>query len=169
MSGIDFKKLKALCDAATPGPWVSLESLSGPLWIVEDDDIVLAREIQQRNAEFIAAARTEMPKLIERIESQSKLLVTQGQEISCFGKENQSLKAEVERLTTYQEVTQEIADAHHDTLGKCITLKEENQSLCKLLRECTLFLGINESELEDVKSGLVALEKRITAILKEDK
>ncbi len=80
----NLEELKAICDAATPGPWYAI-TINGTVWVAYDDVIESKKEGQQiqptlcdmnsmipvkqqeANARFASAARTEMPKLIERV------------------------------------------------------------------------------------------------------
>lgn len=79
---VDIDKLRALCDAATPGPW---EWNDGFLWNVEHDTGVLSHShipednacqecsagtrwpISDENKAFIAAARAAVPELLDEI------------------------------------------------------------------------------------------------------
>ncbi len=75
---LDLKKLKELCEKATPGPWeiryrdiddnheqakVWAENFG---WLITRGD--LPRSYHDPSMEFIAAARTALPQLIERVE-----------------------------------------------------------------------------------------------------
>ena len=65
--------LKALADAATPGPWEEVAE-SGEWWITGPDiynDAVMttnASEISQADADFICAARAAVPALLAEVE-----------------------------------------------------------------------------------------------------
>lgn len=65
--------LKALADAATPGPWEEVAE-SGEWWITGPDiynDAVMttnASEISQADADFICAAREAVPALLAEVE-----------------------------------------------------------------------------------------------------
>jgi len=66
---MNLDELKAICDAATPGPWKK----SGKYFVrtvrpLFDDTHKLAETIEEQDTDFIATARTEMPKLIDRIQ-----------------------------------------------------------------------------------------------------
>lgn len=70
MTDLDLPALKELCEAATEGPWhANLKK-----WGDEDCDweILVANgwnpAMNKENATFIAAARTALPQLIEKIE-----------------------------------------------------------------------------------------------------
>ena len=68
---IDLEAIKARAEAATPGPWVG-EKAYGIEWVVSDlTDRVLAscRDGWGTNAEFIAAAREDIPLLVEALEA----------------------------------------------------------------------------------------------------
>lgn len=71
MSGLDLDALAALCNGATPGPWVIRDGA-----IVDADKRVVARgpalgthsaRGAREDAEFIAAARAAVPALITRL------------------------------------------------------------------------------------------------------
>ena len=76
MTKEEIEKAKALCEAATPGPWTirQVESIRndpdwGDEWIVDmgrDRDSSLLKDID--TAEFIAASRELVPKLIAEVE-----------------------------------------------------------------------------------------------------
>lgn len=72
-------ELKALCEKAQDGPWeAGLERLGDPdkrkIWqcslqVASTSSIWTAREAQEANAAFIAAARTALPELLEAYEA----------------------------------------------------------------------------------------------------
>ena len=75
-------ELRALADAATPGPWVCDNAWDHvPLVRSHGGDICL---MIARSGKFIAASRTAIPELLDAIEARDK--------------ENAELRAEVERL-----------------------------------------------------------------------
>lgn len=80
---MNLNKIKARCEAATPGPWTACGEDRGGCkcgfvwepagdWTVascgSDDDFEIPDEVVKANAQFIAHARTDIPALIERIE-----------------------------------------------------------------------------------------------------
>lgn len=74
---VDVARLRALCDAAAPGPWAWSETF---LWNVELDRSVLAHgevvawDVSNADREFIAAARTALPALLDRLSDVEALL-----------------------------------------------------------------------------------------------
>lgn len=71
---LDIEQIKARAEAATPGPWSHFQTLSGEAYVGEanDDDAPLASmhqgiDEQDRNAAFIAHARTDIPLLLEEV------------------------------------------------------------------------------------------------------
>lgn len=72
---LDIEQIKARVDRATPGPWSHFQTMSGQYYIGEanDDDAPIASmhqgfDEQDRNAAFIAHARTDIPNLIAEVE-----------------------------------------------------------------------------------------------------
>ena len=66
-------RIRAQADAATDGPWELLgdgEYVSGPGILVAPDD----GGVTSADAEFIAAARTDVPWLLDQVESRDKAL-----------------------------------------------------------------------------------------------
>jgi hypothetical protein len=85
---MDIKTLRELCEKATPGPWKACgaeKCTCGLVWSKEIDDVVaccstcenagISVEGQQirANMEFIAAARTALPELLEEVERLRKV------------------------------------------------------------------------------------------------
>ena len=61
---IDIDRLRALANAATPGPW---EDSNGDLW--SDTFGFLSRdELENADAKFIAAMRNALPALLDTVE-----------------------------------------------------------------------------------------------------
>lgn len=81
MNAEELNTLKELCQDATPGPWVKNSAQGGAQVWAKDLDRLGSMRIAQlehadfdyRNAEFIAAARTAVPKLIEQVEFLTQL------------------------------------------------------------------------------------------------
>lgn len=75
-----ISKLRALCEAATPGPWTTLED-EYEEGVVRDSaghDIIAETMLSggsHDDARFIAAARTALPLLLEVAEAASELCV----------------------------------------------------------------------------------------------
>ena len=82
MSDLDLKKLHDLCEAATPGPWSwDGVELDGGEWAC--DPVLSATcspcgwsgcsgaraEVLHQDVEFIAAARTALPQLLDEVET----------------------------------------------------------------------------------------------------
>ena len=68
-----LNRIRAQADAATEGPWELLgdgEYVSGPGILVAPDD----GGVTSADAEFIAAARTDVPWLLDQVESRDKAL-----------------------------------------------------------------------------------------------
>jgi len=67
---MDIKRLRALCEAATPGPW---DATSFPSRIVTQDGTMIVDFIPMTDdAKFIAIARTALPKALDEIEQLQK-------------------------------------------------------------------------------------------------
>jgi len=78
ISDSEMKRLQKLCKGATPGPWAAsvggpwAASAGGPspAWVVTADTgrgEVTVAETDRRDAEFIAAARTALPVLLDEV------------------------------------------------------------------------------------------------------
>lgn len=78
---LDLESLKALCDAATPGPWTvyggthKTHCVTGALATCPGWDIHTGEPVPDKaNAEFIAAARNAVPTLVAEVETLRRLL-----------------------------------------------------------------------------------------------
>ena len=80
---MDLERLKRLCDASTPGPWIANEMSSGVstkrgaiVGYPSDSSMVaslydgeyIENENREHDAAFIAEARTALPELIAEVE-----------------------------------------------------------------------------------------------------
>lgn len=75
---MDLDAIRARCDAATPGPWMVFEGAYpyGEGYVIESPADLVAGNfdheeggiIRKEDAEFIAAARTDVPELLAEIE-----------------------------------------------------------------------------------------------------
>jgi len=84
MTPADLAKLKALCDAASPSPWIIIpREKAQSQWIVGDAEggsiadcepvgPWISRQEADANAAFIAAARTAVPQLFAEVERLAK-------------------------------------------------------------------------------------------------
>ena len=79
MSDERLREMQERCDKATPGPW-SVDEESGDVWvpsiwrsvaIIEDLDLPLVNPAADRA--FIAAARADMPDLLDEVERLRRL------------------------------------------------------------------------------------------------
>lgn len=103
---IDLDAIRARAEAATAGPWeattseVTMNDSSG--WRIGDRSkpMVLFARMRSSDAEFIAAARSDIPTLLAEVERQRIL-------IAALDHAGSVLCAEVERLTPemYDEIT----------------------------------------------------------------
>ena len=67
MTKDEIERAKALCEAATDGPWV--ENKYREVWTSEcPKDLVADAFLKQPDAKFIAASRELVPKLIAEVE-----------------------------------------------------------------------------------------------------
>jgi hypothetical protein len=103
---IDIAKARALCAAATPGPWTFTTCYGvatvqhGP----DRDAIAHAVDYLQvgdeyDNASFIASARTLLPEALDALEQERAVCVAITTALKQAIVERDPLKAEVERLT----------------------------------------------------------------------
>lgn len=111
MTHDELKKLKELCENATPGPWKGDEfemlAPKAPTLIPGNVKIVWAEDhpMNEWDADFIAAAREALPKLIEEVErlkEENKDLEESYHEASDvfkrnMGEQNLKKRAEVEK------------------------------------------------------------------------
>lgn len=71
MTGVDVAAIRARADAATEGPWVLFrpDSAYTEVWVPRDNATLNLRngQIEKRDAEFIAHARTDVPALLDRL------------------------------------------------------------------------------------------------------
>lgn len=65
----ELEAIKERVEAATEGPWEALKACFGSVGHeVHGDEYVIAGTFYEQNAEFIAAARQDVPKLLADIE-----------------------------------------------------------------------------------------------------
>ena len=93
-----IKELRALCDAATPGPWMK----ERPNGVGSADDMICFIDISSFNrdqdAAFIAAARPALPEALAEIEKLRLDLTDAVAEIGRQGRELGKIQAENDRL-----------------------------------------------------------------------
>jgi chlorite dismutase len=99
---IDLEAIKARAAAATEGPWLANATDDETACVVDSEFISIAdceddTEDGYRNAEFIAAARTDVPVLVE--------LVREGRD------RLEEAEREVERLRAIVEAVEKLRDA----------------------------------------------------------
>ena len=91
MTPAQLEEIRARCDAATPGPWISceVESVSGRRLYVRAGSLLIGetwyaddRE-QVRNNEFVANARADVPALLAEVERLRSALALIDE--SCLG------------------------------------------------------------------------------------
>lgn len=76
MTEEELSRIEALANAATPGPWEVSDSepLNGCIWSVGPicgyDGDALGLRVGDPNADFVAAAREDVPKLIAEVRRQ---------------------------------------------------------------------------------------------------
>lgn len=74
---LDLDKLKKLSDAATPGPWTNYNNGIYRAAAHHGGNVcdICPETVEHKaNAEFIAAARTAVPQLIEEVEKQREMI-----------------------------------------------------------------------------------------------
>lgn len=93
MAADELAAIKARCDAATPGPWVAAECAinAGPatigcLWDKCEEDYDNA----PANADFCAAARTDIPRLVAEVERLQRELAAAKEAVECVAMIQQS-------------------------------------------------------------------------------
>lgn len=186
---LDLPALRELCEKATPEPWrldshavtCGHETIEFKNYLYADTAFLanLSGLDRKPDAEFIAAARTAVPKLIEEVQKWKGLYqdlerrympleqdkLDAQREKHNYRQENTALKAIIEAhpdATDYVELQKENAALKEQLAGHIIqtksALKEENQALRELL-----------GEILDAHILLVwpELEKRIEAVLGE--
>jgi hypothetical protein len=79
----ELARLRALCEAATPGPWSKGDGKNNARWVVMGHYVpICSTELshapigqgQESNVEFIAASRTALPQLLDEVERLRGLL-----------------------------------------------------------------------------------------------
>jgi hypothetical protein len=64
----ELADMKRRADGATEGPWQVADTTDGA-YILDDGDLIITANCERDNdAEFIASARTDMPRLIAEVE-----------------------------------------------------------------------------------------------------
>lgn len=147
MTSDELKKLRALADAATPGPWS----------IISSGKFAHVREIEgdmlTQDAAFIAQARDVIPKLLDEVEElkASYGLLAKDSLANCkhieeLHKERDSRRAEVERLA--EAYIQKVEDW-------CLAMSQRDRALVRIekLRDALKFYAAktNESEWDGCK------------------
>jgi hypothetical protein len=161
---IDLAAIKARCEAATPGPWRNFGD-----WMIHTELDVekrgipgdkLVDTVRKENAEFIAHAREDVPKLIE---------------------ENERLRDKIGQLTYDSQCEAERLNrlflSEHDIAGalqeKADRLEAENERLHKTIRQIeaycngTLDQGGWEQYIEGVCTAKWRVYKMLPALPKE--
>jgi hypothetical protein len=110
MSDLDLPALKKLCEAATPGPWAvhigeGKDSRhwcgTGPLHFESATETYLNNS--RCDAQFIAAARTALPELIEQM-GKLEFCVRHWESMSeTYRRENTALKARISELEALED------------------------------------------------------------------
>lgn len=93
----DLKRIKAYCEKATPGPWDSVGIFQGGnrVVVVHNDGktVTIIAEGVEKNMDFIAAARTDLPRLLIELRAARKTLA----ELRQLRAENAQLRKELGR------------------------------------------------------------------------
>jgi hypothetical protein len=126
---IDLAKARALCAAATPGPWTfttcygvaTVQHGPGRDAIAHAVDYLQVGD-EYDNASFIASARTLLPEALDALEQERAVCVTITTALKQAIVERDPLKAEVERLT-------------QSDRNVILALKAENARLRKALEQ----------------------------------
>jgi hypothetical protein len=80
MTDAELKRLRELCGMATPGPWFNkLEQRSENWRYIDNGHEMVAQWMRPWEAEFIAAARTALPELLDELERQKAHLREYGE------------------------------------------------------------------------------------------
>lgn len=104
MTTDEIKQARAVCEAATPGPWaVETRHPSDPRRIVGPAGESIAYPVSPKHAAFIAAARTGWPAALDALEdaeSRAKAWKAQAEgmaEVAKEAKQSRAREAQVER------------------------------------------------------------------------
>lgn len=87
-------EIKALADAATPGPWLSRDGE-----VFRPDFTGIAHEVDDDDSDFIAASRTAVPELVAEVERLRDQFSVLTEEYRDQLSENSHMREEVDRLT----------------------------------------------------------------------
>ena len=74
----ESRNIKGRCDKATPGPWISFiegrDHTSGSSFIRTSDEDIELKGATDKDLDFIASCRQDVPRLTEEIERLKQLL-----------------------------------------------------------------------------------------------
>jgi hypothetical protein len=105
----------AICNAATPGPWV-IATTTDDTFVLDKNDLIVSASERHEDARFIAEARTGWPHAIERAMAAERKLA--------------EAEAEVERLLAEIEQNDETEQPCIDCEGDYFTDRDEGGSYC---------------------------------------
>jgi hypothetical protein len=186
----ELKAIEARCEAATPGPWVATISPDGTVAMVDhatlrsddaDEPLMIAScdviGNLDNDADFIAAARTDIPRLLATIEemagevAQAHVTVRKNAELAL---ENKNISEQIEKTTLAhdllaQEFNRAFDDAEREE-GRVLALERELAKRDKReLRIREEMVGwLKSQRVDGYSAGLAEATTRIFAILDTD-
>jgi regulator of replication initiation timing len=153
---MDMKKLRELCEKATPGPWnifedfSSLEIHAGEVltkasgviqanWVCSVEDVdANGNNNHSNDAEFIAAARTALPEALDEIEWYEQNKTQLEQQVDELIDENDRLRTEIKKV---------IENAKNNNPYPVDIFPELTKEEVSKLREVFKEKGINQARL----------------------
>jgi hypothetical protein len=173
----DLARLREVCEAATPGPWIDDHApwMGLQFGVILKDGRVIASctettdDADKFNAAFIAAAREWLPKLLGEVERLRKLAEKRGQLEAIADEardklfaENAALKAELERaravIADGTRFDQESANRYADNMALRSQLAVAREELADRAETLSELQALRERHDHDVQRLAVARE-----------
>ena len=148
MTDADLKRIRERCDKATPGPWECYtENTYSGVESPKSKVVYRSSGHAHDNMLFIAAARTDVPALVDEVKSErhraetwKRNCVNQIEDVEVSMKERDEARAEVERYRGCP-TWDELNDYQAKTMAELLEARAEVERLQILLRAIRQELG----------------------------
>lgn len=154
---VDIERLRALCNAATSGPWdvlnhqehLGTDNDECAWWSVRagEQELIDVQWSKRSNATFIAAARTALPEALDEIEA-LRHVQSQCNEYLAERGQLRARLAEVERERDDATARANLEAAHHAHLRK--ERDEARKQLADAQADATLALALDQEQIDEL-------------------